>query len=411
MATVCGLAISPELKAANERLLALRAKWQAQKAAGCSVAMVLATEPMGGDRPAIPIALPPHLGWGSMPLTAAIRAAQQSQLVGDESPPLVNLVEQAPPDVGESAKPIEQLTLYPQLALAILKAHREAAGRVWLLLRHIDSLGRGWLAVEEVRVKLTRPDSSLHICTWRQLRNLLKAGQGLFWELDEGRIWLRSLVRVANGLGVERLQNRPVTLPLPLLLGGIGDLRAHFYASFHSGRDKNELNEQGQCEPGRPIARATLQTLSGVGRCSQRNYEKRAKVQVRRNYAIGEAATDLNREQRAAEKGGATFELTDRKGKQGPKQKNYMAWQLPNSYSGPHFQESHSRKQRRINSQLADLRIERNVGNGRLGGEVGYYGNGKSAAKGFNRNSCRDCYFPTGRTKRRDQLWGVLTQR
>ena len=419
--TITESTLSPELQAANERLLALRAQRQAEKAvqgaAGRPVAVVPTVEVGERPRPGLPDNLPSHLGWGSEPLTVALRAAQQRQMAADDAPlpslpPLPPLPPEQP-DVAppEPAKPIKTVTLYPQLALAILKQHREAAGRVWFLLRHMDGSGRGWVAIDEARAHLTNPDSPLHICTWRQLRNLLKAGRGLFWELNNNRIWLRSMVRVANWLGVERLQNHPITLPLTLLLGGIGDVRAHFYASFHSGRDGDSLNEQGRCKPGRPIARATLQALSGVGRCSQRNYEKRAKVQITRNYAIGEIATGLSREQRAIEKGTATFELNDVKGKQGPKKRIHMAWQMPNSYSGPHAQESHSRKQRRINSQLVDLRIERTAGNGRPNCEVRYYGNGKLAAKGFNRNSHRECYFPTGQTKSKGQLWGVLTRR
>lgn len=420
METGFGQTLSAELHAANERLLALRAQLQAKRAddgAGRSTVAVPSVEAEKQANSFLPPPnMPAHLGWGSGPLTAVLRASQQPQLPAD-APPLIPLPELLPEPQPEPLPPPDpagttaHITLYPQLALAMLKQHQEAAGRVWLLSRYVDSSGRGWLTIDEVRKQLTNPDSPHHICTWRQLRNLLNMGKGLFWELSEGRVWLRSLVRVAHDLEVERLQNKAIRLPLTVLLGGIGDLRAHFYASFHSGRDKDSVNEVGQCEPGRPIARATIQTLSGVGRCSQRNYDKRAKVQITRNYAIGEVATDLNREQRAAEKSNATFELKDVKGKQGPKQQSYMAWQLPNSYSGPHPQESHSRKQRRINRQLADLRIERAAGNDRPGNDVGYYGNGKLAVKGFNRNSHRECYFPTSKTKKKAQLWGVLAQR
>lgn len=414
METDFGSTLSAELQAANERLLALRAQLQAERVVGGAGRPVVEV-PVIGSGPNVnrflPPNLPAHLGWGSAPLAATIRASQQAQLPADEPEPQLAPIVDKLAEPATPAKPMAQITLYPQVALAMLKGHQEAAGRVWFLLRYFDSCGRGWFTIDEVRHQLTNPDSPYHICTWRQLRNLLNGGKGLFWEVNEGRVWLHSFIRVAYDLEVDRLQHQAVSLPLTVLLGSIGDLRAHFYTSFHSGRDKDSVDETGQCEPGRPIARATLQALSGVGRCSQRNYEKRVKVQVTKNYAIGEAATDLNREQRATDKGGATFALKDVKGKQGPKNKRYMAWQLPNSYSGPHAQESHSRKQRRINRQLADLRMERTAGNGRPGNGVRYYGNGKLAVKGFNRNSHQECYFPTGKTKRKAQLWGVLAQR
>jgi hypothetical protein len=52
----------------------------------------------------------------------------------------------------------------------------------------------------------------------------------------ERKVWLRSQAKVAAALGLRKLRGRAVELPLSVLLGPIGDLRAHLYASFHSSR-------------------------------------------------------------------------------------------------------------------------------------------------------------------------------
>ena len=138
--------------------------------------------------------------------------------------------------------------------------------------------------------------------------------------------------KVALALGVERLAGRPVALPVAALVEGIGAFRAHLYTAFHSGRAKESVRGREVM----PIARATLADLSGVGVSSQRAYEKQTKLKVQANFAVGEVATEENRENRAWVQGQAVFELTDYRGQQGRKGETYLAWQLPNSYLGQH---------------------------------------------------------------------------
>ncbi len=45
---------------------------------------------------------------------------------------------------------------YPSMLTAMLSEGLAAPGRVYLLLRHLDQGGRGWLSVDEVRYQLTR---------------------------------------------------------------------------------------------------------------------------------------------------------------------------------------------------------------------------------------------------------------
>ena len=243
----------------------------------------------------------------------------------------------------------------------MLRQNAAASGRIWLLLKHLDANRQGWMLVSQAREFLTQKESIWRVCGWRQLRNLLHQGEGIFWHRDKTRIWLRSVAKVADALDLERFSGYPVALSADVLLNSIGDVRAHFYASFHSGREKE--TKHGTISM--PIARETLTRLSGTDRRTQRNYEERLGLKVQRNFAIGPKANKEEEQKQAWKHGNALFYFTDYKGKQGPKGTQYLAWQLPNNYFGPHTRQSHS-QQRRLNRQLADLRMKRGAGNGRF---------------------------------------------
>ena len=350
-------------------------------------------------------AAPAHLGWGSEALTAVVRQRRQQKSGGaaDEQDWLARLAAQLPAPSPQPLTPNPQppatnpqlptdawVKLYPDIGLGMLRREMAAPGRLWLMLRYLDQQGSGWLRIDIVRQLLTAKSSALRLCGKRQLRNLLRDGEGVFWTRDKERIWLFSAARVAYALGVERLSGQPVALPVTALLAGIGHFRAHLYAAFHSGRK------------GMPIARDTLAGLSGVGRSSQRAYESRANVKVQANFAVGELAQEENRENRAWVQGQALFELKDYRGEQGKKGKTYLAWQLPNSYTGQH-QNCPKGRQKRINRTLKDLVMKGMPGN--VGGTVGtrrpeklYYPNGKLAAKVHGRQPERELYWQQHRT-------------
>jgi hypothetical protein len=288
----------------------------------------------------------------------------------------------------------------------MLRRELTAPGRLWLLLRLLDRAGEGRLRIVVVEEAITNPDSPHRLCGQRQLRNLLKAGEGLFWTRDREWLWLRSAAKVAYGLGATRLTGRPVALPLSVLLGGIGDFRAQLYAAFHSGRGKPHGRAQTM-----PIARQTLRDLSGVGRVSQRAYERRAGVKAQTNYAVGETAVPHQQEKRAGQHGTALFTLKDSDGQQGQPGQSYLAWQLPNSYDGRQQQRPKGR-QRRINRELKDLVMKGMPGNVEEGvmatryGRV-FYANGKLAAQAYGRDPHGDRYWPTTR-RGSSQLWHCL---
>jgi len=158
-----------------------------------------------------------------------------------------------------------------------------------------------------------------------------------------------------------------------------------------------------------PIARVTLAGLSGVGASSQRAYEIQTKLKVQANFAVGEVATEENRENRAWTQGQAVFDLTDYRGQQGRKGETYLAWQLPNSYLG-HHQHRPKGRQKRINRELKDLVMQGMPGNveerAETHPEKRYYPNGKEAARGCGRGQGSAVYWQQRQTYNRQfVLW------
>ncbi len=421
--------LSPELLAANARLAALREQHQAQKQTDLLSVAEKAAPPNDPVVSGVVADLPAHLGWGSAALTAVLRRqrretssvdapAADSQSCMDRLhrtailPPTADTPSNSP-DIpfpqASNGQAAGWVKLYPDIGLGMLRQELTAPGRLWLMLRYLDGAGQGSLRIGTVQTLLTQKTSAYRLCGKRQLRNLLQDGEGVYWTRDRTHLWLRSAARVAAALDVERLTGLPVALPVAALLEGIGAFRAHLYAAFHSGR----LKETPDGRRVMPIARETLSQLSGVGRSSQRAYEEQAGVVVQANFAVGELSTKENLEKRAWANGQALFELKDYRGQQGKKGKTYLAWQLPNSYTGQHRPRPRGR-QKRINRELKDLVMQGMPGNGEGTSETQkpekvYFPNGKLAAKAYGRDPERDLYWKRHRTENgRFSVWQQL---
>ncbi len=408
---------SAALLEAQTKLLQLRSEIQARrKAAGLPVDRARQPSNAPPWTPSKPATLtdsittlPDHLGWDSERFTAVLRSRQQRQAEATrraQSPKLTwiskpasiacaRLSSPTPPEILSTTSPGDAtVKLYHDLTLGMLRNELAAPGRIWLLLRYIDVDGRGWVTVDQARTLLTRKDSPLRVVGWRQLRNLLRAGQGIFWERGSERIWLRSVAKVATQLDVKRLTGRPVALPVSSLLQGMGEVKAHFYASFHSGRKRNN-----------PINRDKLEEISGVPARTQRAYEKAAGVGSQRNIAVGEKYSKENVQKRAWIHGNAVFDFIDHHGRQGPEKRHYVAWHLPNSYEGCH-QHSPRGRMKKINREI-DLVKQRARGNGLS--ERLFHTNGADAVKGHSRNADVDVYWPGTKGQRKPKgLWYVL---
>lgn len=405
-----GHAISPALQAAQQRLLQLRAQLNSSRGGDAGQQASLFEARQVDERP-LPTPtfiaqLPPHLGWESAAVTRSIRRTQTSETAQPSCTQIAAVsVETAvshPPALPHTIK------LYPDLAIGLLQREQVAAGRLWLLLQAVDVAGCGWVDETRARQLFTGKHGELRFCGTRQLRNLMAQGDGVFWGRDNGRIWLRSVAKVAFALEIPRLKMRPVALPVAVLCQGIGTVRAHLYATFHSSRERAE-HASG------PIARATVARLTAVNPRTQRRYEHKARVKRQAQFAIGAAATTESFQARGWAQGQAAFEFKDFKGQQGQRDKSYVAWQLPNSYVGPHAQQSKGR-QKRINRTLTDLFMQGMTGNGqRTRMTQRFFDNGRSAAKSYLRNPQQDHYWRGAGNGRCDkaqlkryQLWQVM---
>lgn len=393
------------LLVANRRLHALRA---AYRAARVEVAQQDAVPPgavaettVHANSAALSArvaALPAHLGWGSEAVTAVVRAAMSRSCppaASAGSPQLMATPVPSPAIATSPERPT--VKVYPSLALGMLREKLVAAGRLWLLLRHLDAMGQGCLRIASIKNRLTTKAAPLRLCGWRQLRKLLGQGENIFWTRDRERVWLRSPAKTAVALGVVRLEGWPVALPVAVLLQPIGTVRAHFYASFHAGRTRGET--------AKPIARETLTRLSGVARRSQRTYEARLGLPVQHNIAVGEVATPARTQQRGWERGRALFHFYDGAGKLGVAGRTYLAWQLPNSYGRCHRLARRGR-QKRINRELTDLFAKGMTGNDQLSIERRYFANGRQASTAAQDTTA---YWPMGEQVRSGGvLWGAF---
>ena len=316
--------------------------------------------------------------------------------------------------------PAREVKVYPDIALGMLREERVAAGRVWLLLRALDAPGRGMMSLDDARAALTGAGSPLRLCGWRRLRQLLAEGDGVFWARERDRatgadrLRLFGPARVAAALGVTRLSNRPVAVPVGALRGSIGDARAHLYATFHSGRNKGITNyelgitNEGDAlnssaledkrsvtrhsSLGSPIARDTLTALSGVCARSQVTYERRAGVRSRSNIALGERiaarGSDPVEQERAWQYGRALFRLKDYRGRHGRPGATYLARRLPNAYGCGHDHRTRPKgQQKRINRRLADLFTKGMTGTDEAI-EKRFFASGTTAWRAVERGRC-----------------------
>ncbi len=351
--------------------------------------------------------LPPHLGWGSQGVTAALRVhTSRASEVGTASvsAPLDRPVAEAASSPTVSTR---TLTLAPDLALALLQTQQAAAGRLWLLCRALDETGRGWLPMAEVRAHLTGRRSPWRVCGQRRLRQLLKSGTGLFWERDkQERLWLYGAARVAAGLGVTQLRRRPLTIPCVALLGSLGRVRAELYATFHSSRRRPAATLWSA-----PISRASVARLTGTPARTQRLYERRLGLPRRANYAIGPRLTPEARQERCWQQGRGVFAWCDPAGRHGRPGGQYVAWRLPNSY-GRWRERAPLGRQRKINQALtrrSDLVHSRAQGNGTSGQRQQrlFHPQGCAAGRAYNHAPHRDHYWPAS-SPGRVGLWYVL---
>ena len=296
-----------------------------------------------------------------------------------------------PPETNQQAQEeppqAETVRAYPTILIGTLKADLAPAGRVYLLMQALDQDGRGCLDIVDVRERLTAKASSWCICSWRRLRQIFNAGEGVLWHRDhKGRIWLHGPAQVADSLDCGRLQGRAVLLPIETLLGGIQSVKAHFLAAWHAGR----TDEYGDS---RPISQSTIRELTGVPESTQRLYNQVAGVKAQKQIAIsGMSYTADNAQDMTYEHRGA-FRFVDHKGKRGKRGRSLVAWAIPSKYQASLSQAPKGR-QRKTNRRITL------VTNGVQGHDAEvvrlYHPDGAAAGQAYNRDPGRDHYWQHG---------------
>ena len=414
--------LSLELLAANQRLHQLREQLQANKSEPAQPSESFPWDDSDSpdeDPTAVDLAtkLPNHLGWESDAITDSIRASLQSEakaehLTADHSSfrPIFDGSYTGGQQSDSHSRvaadnqhpfPINRGTVrhYPTIGIAALKEEQAAIYRVWLLYRYLDQDGRGWLAIQDIREKLTDMESKLRLFTWRRLRQVLGQGHSRFWIWDKERerLWLFGAARIATNLDVNRLVGKPVALPVSIITNSIGEFKAHLYATWHSGRKINN-----------PISRFVQEKITSIPERTQRHYCHVARITRKTNIAIVNKNNPEEVENQAWQRGKATFHFIDHHGQQGQKGTHYIAWHLPNTYIGPH-QQSTTGRMRKINRKLAVLVNKGTQGNRQQKVEKRYFVDGKDAVKALGRSVVSEAYWPFQSRAGLRKLWTVFS--
>lgn len=215
----------------------------------------------------------------------------------------------------------------PALAVAVRKGRQEKGYAIWLLARTLDQAGRGRVDRDALAELSLRAGLSRKRWT-RWLQDAVRSG--FVSAGQRGFVRLASLERVCLQLGVEGLPGLPVETPATL--DKIGRWRAQLWAAWHAGRSR---------QPDVPIARATMQRVTGLPARTQRVYEQRARVRRRPNLAIDtehpltpEAAEAWARASREFHGRPGAFVIY-RKIRRTSSVVAYRAYHLPNTYSSP----------------------------------------------------------------------------
>ena len=280
--------------------------------------------------------------------------------------------------------------LYPNIGLAALQANQAPYLRLWLVMRLQDPMGAGNCDLAALRAFLSRKSCKLAGLGWENVRKLLRKGNGRYWQLETrngklnctGQAFIKGNAKVAALLGVKRLTNKPVTIPISSLRS-IGRFKAALYDAWHSGRQKSK-----------PISRQVQRQLTGIPERTQRHYCREADIKRQANIAIGNRYNQESAQDAAWQHQGA-FEFYDHLGYQGKRQSAYNAWHLPVSHTGTLSQAAYG-SQRKINRYLVDLAVKGNaqsVAGERLENvDKVFFDDAKQAGKAYN--GWLDAYWP-----------------
>lgn len=275
-----------------------------------------------------------------------------------------------------------------------LQLRKTAQMRLYLALRLIDTAGTGLIYRDDAKSRLNG-----HI-NKRYLNRLLADGNGLFWDLGEAHkrpvIRLRGVSRIYSDIATEKATGRAVAVRWSDLFG---TNRNHFRQRAY------DLARQSIFPHARPVTRRTIHSRIGVGKSTQRRYDKANSTYVKQNIVLGYEYSEINM-QRAQRDGRACFELNDRGNKAGRNRhestRNYVAWWQGNTYQPAiPANEAKRKKRRRLNRDLTRLWVK--VTEGHVSDDSGkyerlFFDDASSAGAAYNRDVTRDAIYPSGQS-------------
>lgn len=314
---------------------------------------------------------------------------------------LAQLQQQRPP--AEPATPEQEvetsthLLHHGDIAIAALKAGHTSHYQLWLLARLLDAPGRGWHRAAELRQHITTGASALY--KWPRMRQLLNEGNGRFWVYDKpnGRIWLRSTIKVAYSYDLSYLIGRFTKIDINQVRGRTQSFKAHCFAAWLQRRDL-------------PISQDAIERQTGLSPRTQRRYIELANITRHANICVGPQHTPANLQQAHWHHSGV-FQFTDYRGYHGGRMSRYVAWHLPSHYDS-NVQVGSQRQARTLSNRLTDLaRSCGALGNGSRSHNVRLFcKNGRHAAQRFSKASDTDAYWPAMQAKTGTRLWHALTE-
>lgn len=285
-----------------------------------------------------------------------------------------------------SSTQLESVVVYNEVLVAILKAKEVALARVWLVARALDPQGCGHVPVVDLYEMFPSLSS-------RRVRQILEQGEGRYWTVGAGVVYLRSQEKVANRLGVNRVRCHSLAVPVAKLVRSVRAAKAVFWNAVHCGRKSSH-----------PISREALSNFGVKDPRTQRSLERLEGVTAEQQFAILGPANEYDRQQ-AEESGEPIFIVNDYKGHLGKRGRTYLARHLPNVYSGTLKAVSHGKKW--FNRRLCKLHEKGPGANTRPQIERTFFADGKQAGRAWDKQPVRDSYWPARRAKEPRAWWSM----
>lgn len=212
----------------------------------------------------------------------------------------------------------DTIVIYPDIAAKAIKIGIVSELRAWMAFH--ASCENGHVFKEDMFNLFTTKKSGSYVFGRRRMKDILKSGEGLFWDTvrDGTVIRLAGKDTLAKRLGIEQLEFQSVKFETTFLFGTFKLYKAALldalYASFN-----------------RPISRLVIERLTGVSKTTQQELEALIGTRVVANYLWVEKEEDD--QESAWKQGGKLVRRWDRTGRiTGQKDSLYYAEKMPNTY-------------------------------------------------------------------------------